>query len=163
MLLRAHEIDRGVAWAFVPNPLPPERVAPLTNFEEGPLYKHAAWREWVDTSLDATRAAAPRSWLLCIEYGLAEPSDGFVAKNDDQLFFCRDSVYWYETAAHAGAWARVELGGAVWNPTVGILTVTPAGAGSLDRQTLEDSALAELAASATAIVIGAWDAEGLIF
>jgi hypothetical protein len=35
--------------------------------------------------------------------------------------------------------------------------------GKLDRQTLEDPARAELAASATAIRIGAWDTEGLIF
>jgi hypothetical protein len=163
LLLQAHEIDGGVAWAFVPNPLPPERVAPLTNFEDGPLYKHAAWRKRVDTWLDDTREAAPGSWLLCVEDGLGKPSDPFVAKRNDPKFFCRDSIYWFETADEAEDRTRIELGGAVWEPNVGIVSVMPASAGRLDRQTLEDSALAELAASVTAIVIGAWDREGLIF
>jgi len=167
LLLAAHQIDNGDVWAFVPAELPEERRTPLTDFEDGYIYpdpgRQSARQESNDGWLLEARNRVPGSWLLCVEDAFGKPSDPFVAKRSDPMFFCGDSVYWYETADEVDARTRIELGGAVWEPTVGIVTVMPTSVRRLNRQTLEDAALAELAASATAIVIGAWDGEGLIF
>jgi hypothetical protein len=167
LLLAAHRIADGAVWAFVPAELPRERRSPLTDFEDGYVYpdrgRQSARQESNDGWLRETRNSVPGSWLLSIEDALAKPSDPFVAKRHDPKFFCRDSVYWYQTADEADARTRIALGGALWQPTVGIVTMMPASGRRLNRQTLKDPALAQLAASATAIVIGAWDDEGLIF
>jgi hypothetical protein len=51
LLLASFDLADGVAWAFVPEPLPSERRSDLTNFERGGVYRRASWRseadEWV--------------------------------------------------------------------------------------------------------------------
>jgi hypothetical protein len=167
LLLAAHQIDEGDVWAFVPAQLPQERQTPLTDFEDGYIYPDPESRSARQASNDGwLREVCKRahgSWLLCVEDAFGRPSDPFVAKRNDPMFFCGDSVYWYETADEADARTRTELGGALWEPTVGIVTVIPPSGRGLNRQTLKDPVLGELAASAAAIVIGAWDTEGLIF
>jgi hypothetical protein len=51
---------------------------------------------------------------------------------------------------------------ATWNPDVAILTQLPPRLPQ-DRGTLSRDELAHLAENAVAVVIGAWDDEGLIF
>ncbi len=79
---------------------------------------------------------------------------------DSQLFFCGDDVYWYATEFTEGACLRP---GATWDPNVGMVTVLPPGSGELvNRRSVSPEALEEMAAAAVALLVGAWDADGLL-
>ena len=148
LLLAARDIDRGVVWAFAPDELPTERLTPLTDFEHGYVYPDPGRKSARRDSNDAwIREACNRvrgPWLLCVEHALAKPSDGWVARSDDAVFFCNDSVYLYETPETPSAGASKRLGGATWDPQVGIITEMPRSI--TNRQTFDEGALAALVA-----------------
>lgn len=166
-LLASHDIDHGVAWAFSPARPPPERRAPLTDFETGGVFpkRDPAWAEQFNLWLNSARGKTAAPWLLCVEGALERPSDPFLDSYPDwPLFFCGDSVYTYANADSPESDVQRWLGGATWNPNVGIVTERSASLGPLtNRQLVSDAEIAELAARASAIVIGAWDDEGLMF
>jgi hypothetical protein len=165
LLLAGQQIDQGSTWAFVPEELPRDRRAPLTDFETGHLYASPGERSardgsndrWLGEALDR----APSPTLICVEDALAKPSDHFLEHSDEPVFFCGESVFSYAIHTSPNDPAPSNLGGATWDPRVGIITRM---SGSLaNRQTLEEAAVAGLASQASVVVIGAWDAEGLIF
>lgn len=167
LLLSTCDIEPGVAWAFIPEKLPRERRSPLRDFEDGYLYfqsgRRVPWRDQFSDWLSEACDKQPDPWLVCVEHAMARPSDPWLeARPQEQAFFCGDSVFLYETAESPNVLGKNLLGGAIWDPAVGIIT-TMASIGKLaNRQRLDEFALAKLAAQASAIVIGAWDDDGLI-
>lgn len=166
-LLRSQGIDEGLVWAFVPAEPRPERRAPLDDFESGGLYptRDPAWADQFGLWLDEVRGDGQGSSIICVEGALHRPSDQFLDSQPEiPVFFCGESVYFYETGNVPAEQVRRWLGGATWKPDVGIVTERPT---SLDehpsRQWINRAVLAELATRTKAVVIGAWDGEGLVF
>lgn len=161
LLLARHDIPTGNAWAFLPTELHVARRAPLADFAAGGLMpKHdPAWRAEVREWLHAKCAAGPL--LLCVERAMARPTDPFVERLKGPVFFCGESVIDYREIPSDEIVDEL-VAGATWNPDVAILTQLPPRLPQ-DRGTLSRDELAHLAENAVAVVIGAWDDEGLIF
>lgn len=161
LLLASHAVEAGNVWAFLPTELPAARQAPLTDFAAGGLMpKHdPAWRaevrEWLQAKCEAGRL------LLCAESALARPTDPFVERLERPVFFCGESVIDYRELPSEEIVDEL-FAGATWNPEVAMLTALPPHLPQ-DRGTISRAELAHLAENAVAVVIGAWDDEGLIF
>jgi hypothetical protein len=164
LLLSAHQVDGGVAWAFLPEQIADKRRAPLTDFQSGCLYpSRMDSDECTQSMLDWLRAAVNRvspPWLVCTEDAYASPSGPYQARHQEPVFYCRDSVYDFQTAASPAPVHTDYFSGATWCPAVSIVTTMQRAIAV--RETIDEDAVAALAAAATAIVIGAWDVEGCI-
>lgn len=179
-LLAGRDIEAGTTWAFVPAASSPRwRV----DFEHGGLFPHrgppvqsedGVLVPVFDPSLDpqitagvaglfSRPSASPR--LLCVEQAYARRTDPWLAERpDEDVFFYGDDVYAYATADAPIEQATRLLGGATWQPNVGIVTVLPDGLQEMrKREPISPEALGDMAAAAIAIVVGAWDGEGLLF
>jgi hypothetical protein len=139
--------------------MPADRRAPLTDFETGGLLSRSdgIWSTQLQDWL--TSIAASNAVLICVEDGLDRPSDPVVRDLNHSAFFYEDSVLSYGPP-DSNELARL-LGGATWNPTVAIVTEI-SGKQLPDRDYVDQRVLIHLAANATAVVIGAWDDEGLV-
>ncbi|HEV3408110.1 MAG TPA: hypothetical protein VG079_05420 [Gaiellaceae bacterium] len=165
LLLAHHDLDRGTAWAFVPADSPLDR---RTAFEEGGLSPARApsWQEHVvGWLLDQLRQPSATRRVLLVEGALERRSDASLPNRADHpIVFSGDAVYYYETAESSPDDVERWLGGATWRPDVGIVTDAPRGAERFtERQELTLEELDEMAASASVIVVGAWDDEAFIF
>ena len=165
LLLAALQIDQGIVWASLPAELPGERTSPPTDFQTGGIYadreEASTARATDDAWLRETLDGQPDTWLLCVEDGLARPSDPYQARSEEPVFYCADSVYLFWTAASPDRPTSDVFGGATWNPSVAVITTMANGVASKD--VVAELTIAEFAARASAVVIGAWDGEGLIF
>jgi hypothetical protein len=165
MLLAHHDLDQGIAWAFVPVDSP---LDDRTAFEEGGLSPASAptWEErvagWLLQELSQQSATAG---VLLVEGAYERRTDGWLEKRpDDPVVFCGDDVYYYETADAGPDQVQRWLGGATWEPDVGMVTKLPQGTDRLtNRQSITHEDLEEMAVSASVIVVGAWDAEAFFF
>jgi hypothetical protein len=99
--------------------------------------------------------------LICAESAMARPTDPFVGLLERPVFFCGESVIDYREIPSEGIVDEL-IAGATWNPEVAILTPLPPRLPQ-DRGAISRGELADLAENAVAVVIGAWDDEGLIF
>jgi hypothetical protein len=139
--------------------MPAARRGPLTDFETGGLVSRregtlsAQFQAWL-ASLPAANAV-----FVCVEDGLHRPSDPVLRSLEQRVFFYGDSVFTYGPPEFAEL--GLLLGGATWNPSVGIVTDVPAKP-LPDREYIEQRELMQLAANTMAVVIGAWDDEGLV-
>jgi hypothetical protein len=163
LLIANHDLQTASVWSFVPVPLAAARAAPLTAFEAGGLVpkrdpaSRGLVREWLETKCDAGPL------LLCAESALGGPTDPYVARLTQPVFFCGESVIDYRQLPSQEIVDEL-FAGAVWNPEVAILTDVPDVPDVPDdRSTITRAELAYLAEKAVAVVIGAWDDEGLIF
>ncbi len=78
----------------------------------------------------------------------------------EQLFFCGDDVYWYAGPAKADDALQP---GATWDPNIAMVAPLPRALESIaNRQSVDPEALEDMAAAAVAVIVGAWDAEGLL-
>lgn len=79
VLLDNLDFSQGEAWAFVPDPIPDDRKVDLADFETGGLFRRLGqqWRQEVMGWISGKVGAEPH--VLCVEDGLARPSDPFVA------------------------------------------------------------------------------------
>ena len=159
LLLATHDIEAGTAWAFVPSPVPKARRAPLTDFETGGLVsrREGTWSAQLQgwwKSLGASKAG-----FVCVEGALERPSDPFLETFENPVFFCGESVFSYGPldSDEPPPW----FGGATWNPNVAVVAAAPAKPPA-DRDYIEQRELMRLAADAAAVVIGAWDDDGLV-
>jgi hypothetical protein len=161
LLLKSHDVRAGNVWAFVPSEPPATRQMPLTAFEAGGLFpkRDPAWRAQVRGWLEAKCGAG--QLLLCAEDAMARPTDPFLERLEGPIVFCGESVIDYRELPSDGI-ADELFAGAVWNPDVAILTAAPPRLPN-DRETITRAELARLAENAVAVVVGAWDDEGLIF
>lgn len=177
-LLRQRDIESGATWALVPSASPPDQRA---DFAHGGLFPapgppipapQGVLAPKFDPSSDPQITSAlsrllSRSHatqrLLCVELAYARRTDPHVAAcPSGQMFVCGDDVYAYATAANPMAPIARRLGGATWQPNVGIVTHLPHGL-DLPLGVVDPEALEAMAGAATAIIVGAWDAEGLLF
>ena len=181
-LLARRDLESGKAWSFVPSESSPETLADL---EEGALYpdtplvadeeghkwqrKHDPWDdleviEWLDDLL-AGPGYPPR--IACSEDVLARRTDTWVAEHPGGVFFCGDDVYTYATADGSFGDPVAAIGEAAGhakgNPSVGMVTTLPPELERVNRQSLDEHPLEEMAAAAIAVIVGAWDQEGLVF
>lgn len=158
LLLAAQRIEAGIAWAFVPSPMP-ARGAPLTDFETGGLVsrREGTWSAQVQAWLASLATA--NGVFVCVEEGLHRPSDPVLRSLEQPAFFYGDSVFSFGPP-ESDELPRL-LGVATWSPSVSIVTDVPAKP-LPDRDYIEQRELMQLAANAMAVVIGAWDDEGLV-
>jgi hypothetical protein len=161
LLQASHDVDAGISWAFVPSPLPAARTAPLADFETGGLFstRDPTWPKALLSWLDSVRGVDAH--FVCVEGALERPSDPFLESLDQPVFFCGDSVFYYALLS-PDEMPEWWFGGATWRPDVTVITPVPAKLPA-HRDEIDQSDLAQLAANAVAVVIGAWDDEGLIF
>lgn len=180
-LLARRDLESGTVWSFVPPESSPETLADL---REGALYANTpilvdeeghGWQrkhqpdsdpeviEWVDGRL---AALGPQPRLICSEDAYATRTEvGLVSEYPwDERFFCGDDVYAYATAdgciRHALAHA---VGDASSDPSIGMVTTVPPELEIVNRQSLDEQKLEEMADAAFAVIVGAWDKEGLLF
>ncbi len=110
-------------------------------------------------------AAAAGGRLLVIEDELSPPGDPVLADHGDRVFLCGNDVYhWRPVTAALDAAALTELLGSATSgyPTNGfVVAADPAGWGPFAR--LVEADLDALAAAAEAVVVAAYDAEGLLW
>ena len=110
-------------------------------------------------------AAAAGGRLLLIEDELSPPGDPVLADHGDRVFLCGNDVYhWRPVTAALDAAALTELLGSATSgyPTNGfVVAADPAGWGPFAR--LAEADLAALAAANEAVVVAAYDAEGLLW
>jgi hypothetical protein len=101
--------------------------------------------------------------VLLSEDAYARPTDGWIAQSDRHLVFCGDDVYDLATAETAADQVDALVYGAFWDPAVAIVGRLPGSAPPLSsKQGLDESVLAHVATTATAIAVGAWDEEGAV-
>lgn len=161
VLLDNLDFSQGEAWAFVPDPIPDDRKVDLADFETGGLFRRHGqqWRQEVMGWISGKVGAEPH--VLCVEDGLARPSDPFVASLDGWRFFSQESVIeCIELPTQEDVSDR--FGGATWDPDIAILIPTPTTLPA-KRTTVSSDALAALTGTATTVGVGAWDDEGAIF
>lgn len=178
-LLTRRDLEVGKVWSFVPLGTSPETLADL---QEGALFadtpvvvdelghrwqrKHEPWRypqviEWVEGLLERPGPSTP---LVCSEDAHDTRNDRSVKAYPGTLFFCGDDVYRYATADGSVEDAiATAVGDASWYPSVGIVTTLPPDLERVNRQSLDEDRLEEMAAAAIAVIVGAWDQEGLVF
>jgi hypothetical protein len=175
-LLQHRDIESGTTWSLVPvDSSPQERV----DFEEG-LFPDAGPPAKVgdgyfvpkfrpDSNAQILTALSgllarhdDRSYLVCVESALVQRRD---SKSEGKEFYCGEDVYWYERPdAPVDMIARL-LGGATWQrPNIGMVTALPDPLTHLSEGELVSvELLEEMAASASALILGAWDAESFLF
>ena len=110
-------------------------------------------------------AAARGGRILVIEDELSPPGDPVLAEHADRVFLCGNDVYhWRPVTAALDAAALTELLGSATSgyPTNGFVVVAdPSGWGPFAE--LADADLAALAAGSEAVLVAAYDAEGLLW
>jgi hypothetical protein len=161
LLIKRHHIHAGRLWAYVPSPLPSSRRAPLTDFESGGLCpkSDAEWEQRFGDWLASLEHAGATH--VCLEGAYERPADGFLETYERPVFFCGESVIFYSSLRNSTLTPGLRLGGATWRPDITIIgstTELPA-----DRETVQPIDVARLVESTLAVVMGAWDDEGLIF
>jgi hypothetical protein len=181
-LLARRDLEAGTVWSFVPPESSPETLADL---REGALYantpilvdegghrwqrKHDPWKdpeviEWIEGLLAGPGSSAR---IVCSEDVYATRTDRWVTEYPGTVFFCGDDVYAYATpdGPVGGALDPIAdaAGDATGNPSVGMVTTLPPDLEIGNRQSLSEQTLEKAAAAAIAVIVGAWDEEGLLF
>ncbi len=166
-LLAPRDVAAGTTWAFVPaGSAPRQRLA----FDDGGLFppetsgvQKAEMKSWLGARL-ADPALAPS--VLCIEEAYTRRTG---IKSTDlphlDFMFCGSDPYWYATDEKlrglSSEW--IPLMGGLGSPDIGIVTTLPASlSGLVNRQSVPVTVLESMAASAVAVVVGAWDFEGIM-
>jgi hypothetical protein len=162
LLIEHYDITDGSLSAYVPSPLPSTRPAPITEFEYGGLYprRDPEWAhrfgEWLAS---LARAGATDAFL---EGANESPSDGFLRTYEWPVFFCGQSVLFHSSLSGSTLNQQLGLGGAIWRPDISIVTGLTGGLPS-DRTTIDHADLVGLVERTLAVIVGAWDEEGLVF
>lgn len=116
------------------------------------------------TELFTPAAASPP--LVCVEDAFMRRTDEVATQlTDVDVFFCGDAAYWYTTdnAPAESVLQRLPLSGSIADPNIGIVTTLPAELTSLaNGNSIPSAALEKMATAAVAVLIGAWDHEGLL-
>lgn len=168
LLLNTRAFEAGTTSAFVPSE---SSLQQRVNFHHGGLFPGAgrgepyrrsaveAFEIWL-RDLMGSPGSPPR--LLCVEDSLGRRSDAMLDQPSERtLFFCGDAAYWYATRPEGVA--KIPIGGATWTPDIAIVTTLPKGMSDIrNEQSLEPEALRDMADDAVAVIVGAWDAEGLL-
>lgn len=176
-LLAHRNLEEGSIWAFFPGePSPLHR----RNFEVGGLYLDVCpslyepgsdpssgadldeWEidpdeEWIAAALSVS--GTPQR-VFCVDNCLIRTSD-ITQDPSHRLLFCGEDVYEYALPGEL-RWEMVSLaGGATWQPNVGIITSEPSVTHSVPwGERISPETLEQMAMSAVAIIVGAWDGEG---
>ena len=142
--------------------MPNTRRASLTEFECGGLYPRRD-EEW---------AQRFREWLVALEHGGAtdallegafeRPIDGFLRTFERPVFFCGESVLFHSSLSRSTLNPELGLGGATWRPDIAVVAGLRCHL-PRDRATIHHADLARLVERTVAVIVGAWDDEGLIF
>jgi hypothetical protein len=157
--------DSGVG-VFAPND---HQLKRLIEFERGGVFPARApdWEQKAGGRLRQLLAPdGDHATGLWMEDALAQPADGWIARRPDGeiMVFCGDSVIQYVDANSDPGRMLKLCSGATWNPNVALIASAPPplspppNRGAVDPQHIE-----ALAAATTAIIIGVWDGEGLLF
>lgn len=164
-LLSVRDLESGTTSAFVPASSSPEAFG---DFERGGLFSRASDSASADTSAfqtwlgDRLRNLPPSTRLVCVEDALSRSTDlASQAPGGDPRFFCGDAVYRYARTPEDAI--RIVKPGATWTPDIALVTTLPDGLRELrSGQRVNDEVVSAMADAAIAVVVGAWDAEGLL-
>jgi len=174
-LLARRDIEAGSTWALVPADSPPQQIV---DFEDGlfpnsgfPIMAHggvlvpkfnpasSTQIQRAVADLMAQPGVSPR--LVCAELIHARRDTPLP---DDNVFYCGDDVYAYQTADAPVEAAAHLPGGATWRPSVAMITSFPTGLeGISNGSSVGPEVLDEMATTAVAIMVGAWDDEAFLF
>lgn len=180
-LLEGHDIEAGATWGFVPRDSPGRQrlhfedslFAPsgpaieagggvfVPNFDPATAPQITA----AFNSLLTRPRQTPR--LLCVEDVFMRRSDFALAPDEwaRTPFFCDEAVFEYAVGGSPlPPYIVRETVGRTSQPNVGIVTAIPRQVRALRvGDEINDKTLAGMAASAIAIIIGAWDGEAPMF
>jgi hypothetical protein len=159
-------IADSVVGVFAPDDHQPER---LMEFERGGVFPTRApdWEQKAGGRLrellapDGDHAAG-----LWIEDALAKPTDGWIANRpeDETMVFCGDSVIHYADGDSDPGRLLKLCSGATWNPNVALIASAPPPLSPPpNRQAVGPDHINAVAAATTAMIIGVWDDDGLLF
>ncbi len=180
-LLARRGPEAGTTWAFVPSD---SSLHKRRAFEDGGLFPDPG--EEVEFAGGVLRrvhdpAEEPQivAWLsdlmvedsrsnrvLCVDDAHLRRSDFRLLDSQRRVFFCGDDVYEYALAGDPlENPIRQARGAASWEPNVAMVSTLPTGVeeGFNSGQSIADEALEAMATAAVAVIVGAWDGEGLVF
>ena len=177
-LLARRELEAGSTWAFLPSGRSAQAEA---DFKAGGLVPTGPSRrvpqgvlvyvrtesvdqaviEWVAATLES---GDPDTAVLCVENTFWRRDQLSQPPSEHALptFLCGDYVYDYACSRRCLAPVVRAARGACSMPNVGIITKRPDSLETLaPRPEVSSAALEEMAEAARAIIVGAWDAEGV--
>jgi hypothetical protein len=165
-LLALRDLDTGSTWAFVPGDAPTERIEKFNHYLfEGDARTAADDRlaTWIEQLLSSTDGRG----VVCFSEPLAQRHDPWLERDDGyrwDLFSCGPELYWFMTAGQADDSVAGFVAASLQPPvTVGMVTTLPSSIEGLrDGQEVSLDSLAEMAANARAILVDAWDTEGVV-
>ena len=162
-VLAAADPAAGEVWALAGPGSTPARLGSREALEEGVEGSFAAAVAALAAHLGG--AAARGGWVLVIEDELSPPGDPALRDHADRVVLNGSEVFhWRAVTPELDAAALTELLGSATSgyPTNGfVVAADPRGWGPLEP--LAEAEVAALAATAEAVLVAAYDAEGLLF
>jgi hypothetical protein len=179
-LLAERDIEAGTTWALVPSDSAPDRRAafeaslfppagPAHKVERGFMVPNfiPSTNPQITSAVGALlNPSEGENFLLCMEDAFGRRSD-FKLSPDQwprQVFFCGEEVYDFALADTPLDEAVRVLGGAEWRPDIGLVAPLPNNREAIHTgDDVSPAELSQMAESAVAVILGAWDDDSLLF
>jgi hypothetical protein len=155
-LLAHHAIDRGVVWSAIPDTASPEYIEHFESggvFHRSGLWKRDGLRPWL------TRRLSDPGAVVAAEDVIGRKADVFTQRPDLCVFFCGEGLYRFAPPGAVEQALGMSNGDIRWCPQIAIITTARELA---PGRVVSPAWVDDAAAAATAIMVGAWDEEGVV-